>query len=63
MLHLSYLILGESDSDVIWWLGSVPCRNVKFIGILVGTRAYEKRTTYTGNNFCSCSSQIHAQCA
>ncbi|KAF8478796.1 hypothetical protein JB92DRAFT_3045829 [Gautieria morchelliformis] len=37
----------ENRQDVFWWLGSVPCRNVKFVGMLVGAKAYEKRTIYT----------------
>ncbi|KAF8587019.1 hypothetical protein K439DRAFT_1659338 [Ramaria rubella] len=35
------------DSDAFWWLGTVPCRSVKFVGMLVGAVVYEKRTIYT----------------
>jgi Telomere regulation protein Stn1 len=47
----SFLIFGEINSDIFWWLGSVPCRSVKFVGMLVGAKAYEKRTIYTSNVF------------
>lgn len=42
-------ILGVLEPDAFWWLGSVPCRSVKFVGMLVGAKAYEKRTMYTSN--------------
>ncbi|KAF8522894.1 hypothetical protein BU17DRAFT_44247 [Hysterangium stoloniferum] len=29
-----------------WWLGTVPCRTVKFVGMLVAATAYERRTVY-----------------
>ncbi|KAL1741705.1 hypothetical protein HDZ31DRAFT_44858 [Schizophyllum fasciatum] len=30
-----------------YWLGSVPCRTVKLVGMLVGVQAYEKRIVYS----------------
>lgn len=31
-----------------FWLGHVPCRTVRIIGLLVGIKTYEKRIVYTG---------------
>ncbi|KAF9477809.1 hypothetical protein BDN70DRAFT_861244 [Pholiota conissans] len=36
----------RKDPDY-YWLGAVPCRNVKVVGMVVGVQEYEKRTLYT----------------
>ena len=32
-----------------FWLGRVPCRSVKLVGMVVGVIVYEKRIIYTSN--------------
>ena len=34
------------DHD-FFWLGRVPCRSVKLVGMVVGVIIYEKRIIYT----------------
>lgn len=29
-----------------FWLGRIPCRSVKLVGLLVGVQAYEQRVIY-----------------
>lgn len=31
-----------------YWLGHVPCRIVKLVGLVVGIQIYEKKILYTG---------------
>jgi hypothetical protein len=35
-----------SDSD-FFWLGRVPCRNVRLVGMVVGVQVFEKRVIYS----------------
>ncbi|GBE83806.1 hypothetical protein SCP_0508630 [Sparassis crispa] len=37
---------GVKDAE-FFWLGRVPCRTVRIIGILVGVQIYEQRTVYS----------------
>ncbi|KAF8800619.1 hypothetical protein BYT27DRAFT_7199774, partial [Phlegmacium glaucopus] len=37
----------EKDHYDFFWLGRVPCRSVKLVGIVVGVIVYEKRIIYT----------------
>ncbi|TFK32015.1 hypothetical protein BDQ12DRAFT_617837 [Crucibulum laeve] len=36
----------EDNSD-FFWLGRVPCRTVKVVGMVIGVQAYEKRVIYS----------------
>lgn len=46
--RLTSLIFCDSNSDWdIWWLGTVPCRKVLLVGLIVGVIEYEKRVLYT----------------
>ncbi|OBZ67353.1 hypothetical protein A0H81_12676, partial [Grifola frondosa] len=41
-----------------FWLGRVPCRSVRLVGIIVGVQTYERRTLYTlddGTGVVDCS--------
>src|SRR5258708_38275090 len=31
-----------------FWLGRIPCRSVKIVGMVVGIQVYERKITYTG---------------
>ena len=31
----------------VFWLGRVPCRTVRLVGLVVGVQVWEKRTVYT----------------
>ncbi|KAH8103097.1 hypothetical protein BXZ70DRAFT_889668 [Cristinia sonorae] len=37
----------EDKDDEFFWLGRVPCRYVRVVGLLVGVQVYEKRTVYS----------------
>ncbi|KAI5899965.1 uncharacterized protein SCHCODRAFT_02525281 [Schizophyllum commune H4-8] len=37
----------EKHTSDFFWLGSVPCRTVKLVGMLVGVQTYEKRIVYS----------------
>jgi hypothetical protein len=36
-----------TDAD-FFWLGRVPCRSVRIVGLVVGLQVYEKRIVYSG---------------
>lgn len=38
----------KSTEYDFYWLGSVPCRSVKIVGMVVGIQIYEKRILYSG---------------
>lgn len=38
-------MMKEAD---FFWLGRVPCRTVRIVGLVVGMKEYEKRIVYTG---------------
>ncbi|KAG8948729.1 hypothetical protein FRC04_009340 [Tulasnella sp. 424] len=44
-------VLALKDAKIgdwgIWWLGTVPCRKVQIVGLVVGVVQYEKRMAYT----------------
>ncbi|KIO19129.1 hypothetical protein M407DRAFT_31217 [Tulasnella calospora MUT 4182] len=48
-------VLGLKDAKIggdgadwgIWWLGTVPCRKVQIVGLVVGVMEYERRMMYT----------------
>ncbi|KIM91593.1 hypothetical protein PILCRDRAFT_810872 [Piloderma croceum F 1598] len=37
---------GDKDVD-FFWLGRVPCRNVRLVGMVVGVQVFEKRVVYS----------------
>lgn len=41
-----------TDVD-FFWLGRVPCRSVRVVGLIVGVQAYEKRVVYSGESYTS----------
>ena len=43
----------ENYTDDFFWLGRVPCRSVRFVGLLVGVQVYEKRMVYSGESLAS----------
>jgi hypothetical protein len=51
------LILGLVQLDLslctdydFFWLGRIPCRSVKIVGMVVGIQVYERKITYTGEH-------------
>ncbi|KAG8945900.1 hypothetical protein FRC00_009892, partial [Tulasnella sp. 408] len=44
-------VLALKDAKIgdwgIWWLGTVPCRKVQIVGLVVGVMEYERRMMYT----------------
>jgi hypothetical protein len=53
---VSCIIFVKNIADVslsdrgVFWLGNVPCRRVRFIGMVVGVQPYEKRIVYIGES-------------
>ena len=46
-------MVSVTDAD-FFWLGRVPCRMVRILGMVVGLQVYEARIVYTGRlAFCS----------
>ena len=41
-----------------FWLGRVPCRSVKIVGLVVGIQVYEKKIMYTSEFFIKLYEQI-----
>jgi hypothetical protein len=40
--------LNMTQGADFFWLGRVPCRTVRIVGLVVGVKTYEKRIVYTG---------------
>ncbi|TFK20888.1 hypothetical protein FA15DRAFT_598905 [Coprinopsis marcescibilis] len=54
----------SSSGPDFFWLGRVPCRNVRLVGMVVGVTVYESRIIYTiddGTGVIDCTSKVALQ--